>query len=83
MQRVVHSQQPEICFLEFEMLHRYQKTCLCIALAFLSQSVLAQKNTERDQFFWLGQINKATAVINTDEGLSDRDKAPKIAAGLV
>ena len=83
MQRVVHSQHLEICFLEFEMLHRYQKTCLCIALAFLSQSVLAQKNTERDQFFWLGQINKATAVINTDEGLLDRDKVPKIAAGLV
>ena len=83
MQRVVHSQQLEICFLEFEMLHRYQKTCLCIALAFLSHTVLAQKNTERDQFFWLGQINKATAVINTDEGLLDRDKAPKIAAGLV
>ncbi len=65
------------------MLYRYQKTYLAIALTVACHSVLAQKNTERDQFFWLGQINKATAVINTDEGLLDRDKAPKIAAGLV
>lgn len=26
----------------------------------------------RDEFFWLGEINKASAVINTDEGLLDK-----------
>jgi argininosuccinate lyase len=36
----------------------------------------------RDEFFWLGEINKATAVINTEEGLLDRALAPRIAAGL-
>lgn len=36
----------------------------------------------RDEFFWLGEINKASAVINTDEGLLDRALAPRIAAGL-
>jgi argininosuccinate lyase len=52
-------------------------------LLLVSTSVCAQKNAGRDQFFWLGQINKASAVINVDEGLLDRDKAPKIAAGIV
>jgi len=36
----------------------------------------------RDDFFWLGEINKATAVINTEQGLLDRALAPRIAAGL-
>ncbi len=36
----------------------------------------------RDEFFWLGEINKASIVINTDEGLLDRALAPHIAAGL-
>jgi len=36
----------------------------------------------RDEFFWLGEINKATAVINTDQGLLDPALAPRIAAGL-
>ncbi|KAK2054667.1 argininosuccinate lyase [Colletotrichum caudatum] len=36
----------------------------------------------RDTFFWLGEINKASAVINSDEGLLDRDSARRIASGL-
>ncbi len=36
----------------------------------------------RDEFFWLGEINKATAVINTGQGLLDPKLAPRIAAGL-
>ena len=36
----------------------------------------------RDEFFWLGAINKATAVINTREGLLDPALAPGIAKGL-
>lgn len=36
----------------------------------------------RDPFFWLGEINKATAVINTDEGLLDKSMAPRLAAGV-
>jgi argininosuccinate lyase len=36
----------------------------------------------RDDFFWLGEINKASAVINTEQGLLDRGAAPRIAAGL-
>jgi argininosuccinate lyase len=37
---------------------------------------------KRDEFFWLGEINKASAVINTQEGLLDPALAPRIAAGL-
>ncbi len=36
----------------------------------------------RDEFFWLGEINKATAVINTDAGLLDKAIAPRLAAGV-
>lgn len=36
----------------------------------------------RDDFYWLGQINKASAVINVEQGLLDKAVAPKIAKGL-
>lgn len=36
-----------------------------------------------DSFFWLGQINKASTVINTDEGLLDGAMVPRIARGLL
>lgn len=42
----------------------------------------AQAEAVRDEFFWLGQMNMASAVINADEGLLDKDKAPRIAAGV-
>ena len=59
------------------------KLPILLALSFFVASAYAQKGTPRDQFFWLGEMNKATAVINTDEGLLDKTKAPKIAAGIV
>ncbi len=54
-----------------------------LATSLLVTNSWAQRANPRDQFFWLGEINKATAVINTDEGLLDKAKTPKIAAGLV
>ncbi|HEY0296462.1 MAG TPA: argininosuccinate lyase [Bordetella sp.] len=42
----------------------------------------AAKAPPRDPFFWLGEINKASAVINTDEGLLDKSMAPRLAAGV-
>ena len=30
--------------------------------------------TVRDEFFWLGEINKATLVINSRQGLADADR---------
>ena len=48
----------------------------------LAAPVIAQTGPKRDEFFWLGEINKASAVINTQEGLLDPALAPRIAAGL-
>ncbi|MCD0503863.1 argininosuccinate lyase [Bordetella petrii] len=36
----------------------------------------------RDPFFWLGEMNKATVVINSEEGLLDAAMAPRLAAGV-
>lgn len=52
-------------------------------LLFSVSVVFAQKAPIRDEFFWLGQMNKATAVINSEEGLLDKAMVPKIAAGIV
>jgi argininosuccinate lyase len=55
-----------------------------LALLTLAVSVpaIAQQAVNRDEFFWLGEINKATAVINTEEGLLDKALAPRLAAGI-
>ncbi len=50
-------------------------TTLCAAAA-------SAQPQARDEFFWLGEINKASAVINTDEGLLDKAIAPRVAAGV-
>jgi argininosuccinate lyase len=55
---------------------------IMIVTALELSAVAQQKADTRDEFFWLGQINKATAVINTDEGLLDKAIAPRIAAGV-
>ena len=57
---------------------------LAVALIFSAHAstVMAQDNAPRDEFFWLGEMNKATAVINTDEGLLDKAMAPRIAGGI-
>jgi argininosuccinate lyase len=45
-------------------------------------STVFASGQERDEFFWLGQINKATAVINGEEGLLDPAHVPDIAAAV-
>lgn len=54
------------------------------ALVLFAQAVpgIAQQTRSRDEFFWLGEINKATIVINTDEGLLEKSMAPRLAAGI-
>jgi argininosuccinate lyase len=42
----------------------------------------ASAPSARDPFFWLGEINKATAVINTDAGLLDPATGARLAAGV-
>jgi argininosuccinate lyase len=55
---------------------------LALAAALLAVPAAAQPVPVRDEFFWLVAINKATAVINTDEGLLDKSLAPRLAAGI-
>ncbi len=58
------------------------------ALPVLSFSLLAYcagayaVDAKRDEFFWLGEMNKATLVINTEEGLIEKSVAPTFAAGI-
>ncbi|WP_240654779.1 lyase family protein [Rhodovarius crocodyli] len=56
--------------------------CACSLPAYAQNPNAAPAAQRRDEFFWLGEINKASAVINTEEGLLDRAVAPRIAAGL-
>nr|WP_309832046.1 lyase family protein [Paracidovorax wautersii] len=42
----------------------------------------AQAAPVQDEFFWLGEINKASAVINTEEGLLDKSIAPLAYQGI-
>ena len=36
----------------------------------------------RDNFFWLGQINKASDIINTDENLLTKEEGRRFAAAI-
>ncbi len=56
---------------------------LALAISAHAVPAFAQSAVNRDEFYWLGEINKATTVINTDEGLLDKSLAPRIAAGIV
>ncbi|RFC65986.1 argininosuccinate lyase [Fulvimarina endophytica] len=58
-------------------------TLAVCALASPIPAALAEDaEAPRDEFFWLGEMNKATAVINTEEGLLDLSLAPSIAKAL-
>jgi argininosuccinate lyase len=50
--------------------------------SFIAPPADAQTRPPRDEFFWLGEINKATAVINTDEGLLDRSMTRLVHSGI-
>lgn len=53
-----------------------------IALPAHAQQPAPPKEPVRDEFFWLGEINKASTVINAEQGLLDRALAPKLAQGI-
>lgn len=63
---------------------KFRSKALIASAGFIfAGTVSAQQSILRDQFYWLGQINKASLVINTEEGLLDPAKSGKIATGLV
>ena len=53
-----------------------------LALPAHAQQPAPPKEPVRDEFFWLGEINKASTVINAEQGLLDRALAPKLARGI-
>ncbi|MEO7743270.1 MAG: lyase family protein [Usitatibacter sp.] len=53
-----------------------------LSTLFFASPGSAQRPAPRDEFFWLGEMNKASTVINTDEGLLDKAMAPRVAAGV-
>ena len=61
---------------------KFYQFSLALALSAVAIPAFAADKPGRDEFFWLGEINKASAVINTDEGLLDKSLVPAITAGL-
>ena len=53
-----------------------------LSLALAAPHAWSQSRPRHDEFFWLGEINKATAVINTDEGLLEKSMAPLVYGGI-
>ena len=58
------------------------KVVSVLIISIFTWPALAQKAAPRDEFFWLGQMNKASAVINSDEGLIDKSTAAQMAGGI-
>ncbi|MDL2060009.1 lyase family protein [Mesosutterella sp. AGMB02718] len=52
------------------------------AALFAQMGYAAEAAQQRDEFFWLGEINKASLVINAEQGLLPKDVSRKIAGGL-
>ncbi len=61
---------------------KFKNFSIALATSFYALSGAAQQQEVHDEFFWLSQMNKATAVINTDEGLLEKSIAPRIAIGI-
>lgn len=58
------------------------RLCVLVLSMAVARVAVAQAGPGRDEFYWLGEINKATAVINADEGLVDKALVPRLAAGV-
>ena len=55
---------------------------VALAIACFAGHGQAQPGPVRDEFFWLGEMNKASAVINTDEGLLDKSMTRLVTDGI-
>lgn len=65
--------------------HPLRAAALALAVGALpahAQQQPPSREPVRDEFFWLGEINKASTVINAGQGLLDRALAPKLAQGI-
>lgn len=66
------------------MTSRLLAIAVAVAVSTSALPALGQpaSSPKRDEFFWLGEINKATTVINSEQGLLDKATARRIGAGL-
>ena len=55
---------------------------IAFGTALIASATIAQSE-ERDEFFWLGEINKASVIINSEEGLLPKEDTPEIAGALL
>lgn len=53
-----------------------------LSLLLAVNTAWADSEAPRDEFYWLSQMNKASLIINADEGLLDKQHIKKIADGL-
>lgn len=60
----------------------FLRRAIALAACCAALSAAAQTAPGRDEFFWLGEINKASAVINTDEKLLDGAASARIAGAI-
>lgn len=62
---------------------KLKHTCLALTLCtFFSSGTVWASTPSRDNFYWLGQINKASDVINTSEGLLTPEEGHHFAKGI-
>ncbi len=61
---------------------KFLPTLMLCALGAASLGCADAEAAARDNFYWLGQINKATAVINTDEKLLTPEQGHRFAVGI-
>lgn len=60
-----------------------KKSILALTLAaMISGGTVFAADAPRDNFYWLGQINKASDIVNTSEGLLTPEEGRNIAQGI-
>lgn len=55
---------------------------LSLSLLLAMNTAWANSENQKDEFYWLSQMNKASLIINSEEGLLDEQHVEKIADGL-
>jgi argininosuccinate lyase len=60
----------------------FSRSAIALAAGLIAVTAFAQTPATRDEFYWLGEINKASTVINTDERLLDAPSSARIAGAI-
>ncbi len=60
---------------------QFRSIALAVAMS-IALPAVAQKAPPRDEFFWLGEINKASTVMTVERGIVPKALAPKVAQSV-